>query len=185
MAGLKNETKNNIIKLTIDLIDESGYTSISLRKLAKELNLTTGAFYKHFSTKEQLFSETTVQISEMIASDAMNSLNKLDSPEEQILQLAYSLLEQYQTRPNIMDFLFFNPTSQSSISETTSNFEYLDLIDGLIIKVISDKNLKKSKNTLFIQLWSFIQGYGSLLKNNSTNLDKDLIKITLNEFLKE
>jgi len=185
MAGLRNDTRDNIIELTIKLIDESGYTSISLRKLAKELNLTTGAFYKHFSTKEQLFAETTLQLSKKLASESFKNLNEQDSPEEQILQLAYSFLEQYQEHPNIMDFLFFNPTSQSTISETTSNFKYLDLIGGLVTKLINEKNLKKSKNTLFIQLWSFIQGYGSLIKNNSTQLDKNLIKTTLNEFLKE
>ncbi|WP_164509354.1 TetR/AcrR family transcriptional regulator [Companilactobacillus jidongensis] len=185
MVGLTNGTRNNIINLTIELIDESGYASISLRKLAKNLNLTTGAFYKHFATKEQLFTETTFKLSEMIAGSAIKDLNEQDPSEKQILQLAYSLLEQYQTHSNIMDFLFFNPTSQSTISEVTSNFKYLNLIDRLLTQLISDKNLKKSKNTLFIQLWSFIQGYGSLIKNNSTQLDKKLIKITLNEFLKE
>ncbi|MFC6177038.1 TetR/AcrR family transcriptional regulator [Companilactobacillus huachuanensis] len=185
MVGLTNQTKNNIIKLTIKIIDEFGYTNISLRKMAKELNLTTGAFYKHFSTKEQLFSEVTVKLSKDIAADAIKNLNKSDIPEKQILQLAYSFLNQYQEHPNIMEFLFFNPTSKSTIADSTTGFEYLDLINHLIAKLIIKRNLDKDKNTLFIQLWSFIQGYGNLIRNNSVQLDKNLIKTTLNDFLRE
>lgn len=185
MVGITNQTKNNIIALTIKTIDKSGYTNISLRKLASELNLTTGAFYKHFSTKEQLFSDVTVKLSKTIANEAVKDLNTTDIPENQILHLAYSLLNQYQEHPNIMDFLFFNPSSQSTISEPTNDFEYLNLIDHLITELIMNKHLSKDKNTLFIQLWSFIQGYGSLIKNNSIQLDKNLIQATLNDFLKE
>lgn len=185
MAGLTNQTKNNIINSTIKIIDNSGYTNISLRKLVNELNLTTGAFYKHFSTKEQLFSEVTVKLSQRIADDAYVNLNTDDVPEKQLLQLAYSFLEQYQKHPNIMDFLFFNPTSQSTISDSTVDFAYLNLIDHLITKLIMNKHLRKDKNTLFLQLWSFIQGYGSLIKSQSTHLDKNIIKTTLNDFLRE
>jgi len=185
MAGLTNQTKNNIINSTIKIIDNSGYNNISLRKLVKELNLTTGAFYKHFSTKEQLFSEVTVELSQHIADNSYNSLNTNDVPEKQILQLAYSFLEQYQKHPHIMDFLFFNPTSQNTISDSTVDFAYLNLINHLITELIVNKHLRKDKNTLFLQLWSFIQGYGSLIKNQSVQLDKNLIETTLNDLLKE
>ncbi|WP_338231794.1 TetR/AcrR family transcriptional regulator [Companilactobacillus muriivasis] len=185
MAGLTNQTKKNIINSTIKIIDNSGYNNISLRKLVKRLNLTTGAFYKHFSTKEQLLSEVTVELSQRIADDSYNRLNTNDVPEKQILQLANSFLEQYQKHPHIMDFLFFNPTSQSTISDSTVDFAYLNLINHLITELIVNKHLRKDKNTLFLQLWSFIQGYGSLIKNQSVQLDKNLIETTLNDFLKE
>ncbi|MDE6546272.1 MAG: TetR/AcrR family transcriptional regulator, partial [Lactobacillus sp.] len=37
--------EEKIINQTIHLIDTNGYQNLSLRKLTKELGLTTGAFY--------------------------------------------------------------------------------------------------------------------------------------------
>ncbi|CAJ2230440.1 TetR/AcrR family transcriptional regulator [Companilactobacillus paralimentarius] len=185
MAGLKNQTKQNIINLTIKLIDDNGYTNISLRKLVLKLGLTTGSFYKHFSTKNELWLEVTRDLSQQIANTASKNIDLGMTPEQNIVALAVSFLEQYQTHPNIMDFLLFNPMSQADLNQSSESFKYLQIIDQLITEVINKNHMNKDKQTLFIQLWSFIQGYGILIKNNSVSLDQSIIQITLNNFLKE
>jgi len=185
MAGKTNKTKKHIIDLAITLIDNVGYSNISLRKLAKELQLTTGAFYKHFATKDELWLAVTQNLSQQIAIKSTNSLNNEEDLEEQILSLSYVLLSEFKNHPNLMEFLFFNPTSQSTLAESDKDFAYLKLIDEIVTQLIVKNNLSKNKQTLFIQLWSFIQGYGLLIKNGSVNIDKDLIKNTLNDFLRK
>lgn len=185
MTGLKNQTKQNIINLTIKLIDDNGYTDISLRKLVLKLGLTTGSFYKHFSTKNELWLEVTRALSQQMANTASETIDKDKTPEQNLILLAGSFLEQYQTHPHIMDFLLFNPMSQDDLNQSRENFQYLQTIDQLITEVIDKNQLNKDKQTLFIQLWSFIQGYGILIKNNSVPLDQSIIQITLNNFLKE
>lgn len=54
---IKMTTEEKIINQTIHLIDTSGYQNLSLRKLTKELGLTTGAFYRHFKDKNELFQK--------------------------------------------------------------------------------------------------------------------------------
>ncbi|WP_260151803.1 hypothetical protein [Lentilactobacillus hilgardii] len=44
IVGKTNNTKNDIVTLTIRKIKETGYQGISLRKLLAELHLTTGSF---------------------------------------------------------------------------------------------------------------------------------------------
>lgn len=185
MAGLKNQTKQNIINLTIKLINDNGYTDISLRKLVLKLGLTTGSFYKHFSTKDELWLEVTHILSEQMATRASEKIDSEMTAEQNIIALAVSFLEQYQKHPNIMDFLLFNPMTQADLNQSSKNFKYLQIIDHLITEVINENHINKSKQTLFIQLWSFIQGYGILIKNNSIPLDQVIIRATLVSFLKE
>jgi len=185
MVGRRNNTKNSIIELTIKSIDELGYSNISLRKLARQLELTTGAFYKHFATKNDLWSAVTQKLSNEIATRSTKELNSQASPETKLLTLSYLYLKEFEDHPNLMDFLFFNPTSQNTVENSTVKFPYLNLINDLIDELITTNNLQKDKQTLFLQLWSFIQGYGFLIKNGGTKFDQQLVKNTLNDFLKE
>ena len=53
-------TEEKIINQTVHLIDTNGYQNLSLRKLTKELGLTTGAFYRHFKDKNELFQKVVI-----------------------------------------------------------------------------------------------------------------------------
>ncbi len=60
MADRKIDTDQRIMDKAISMINEHGEESLSLRKLAQGIGLTTGAFYTHFSTKEELLQAVTV-----------------------------------------------------------------------------------------------------------------------------
>ena len=63
MADRKIDTDQRIMDKAISMINEHGEESLSLRKLAQGIGLTTGAFYTHFSTKEELLQAVTVLLS--------------------------------------------------------------------------------------------------------------------------
>lgn len=74
MAGKTNNTKNDIIQLTIRKISENGSQQISLRSLLGELNLTTGSFYKHFQNKHDLFASVTQVVSSRLGRQAKQTI---------------------------------------------------------------------------------------------------------------
>lgn len=55
MTG-NEETKAKIEKAALDEFMEKGFANASLRQIVKNAGLTTGAFYKYFPTKEDLFA---------------------------------------------------------------------------------------------------------------------------------
>lgn len=57
---MTSDTEQKIIDNTIKMIDQDGYQSISLRKLARYFGMITSAFYKHFKNKEELFYQTSI-----------------------------------------------------------------------------------------------------------------------------
>lgn len=169
-------TKKRIIDQTISLISTEGYQDLSLRKLTKLLGLTTGAFYKHFTSKEELLKEVRVEISQ----EFVNSLhlNSNESSEKQILKIARCFCDQMTTQPLKMEFLLFN----SSVSyQDDSEYSLLNKIMELINSV--NTNGETSNETFLLQIWSFIQGYALLIKNGATKYDAQLVEKTLNTFI--
>lgn len=55
MSELEATTLKNILSAGKKEFIEKGFRSASLRNIAKEANVTTGAFYGYFKSKEQLF----------------------------------------------------------------------------------------------------------------------------------
>lgn len=53
--GTYEATHTNIMESGTRLFLENGYERTNLRELCKEAGITTGAFYRHFNSKEDLF----------------------------------------------------------------------------------------------------------------------------------
>lgn len=53
--GTYETTHNNIIASGTRLFLKNGYERTNLRELCKEAGITTGSFYRHFTSKEELF----------------------------------------------------------------------------------------------------------------------------------
>ena len=51
------QTKNNIIRVALNLIQKKGYHNMSIRQLCQEAGISTGAFYHHFSSKEEMINK--------------------------------------------------------------------------------------------------------------------------------
>lgn len=171
------KTEDKIINQTISIIDEEGYENLSLRRLTKALNLTTGAFYKHFSSKEALFKQSAQELSKKFIQSV--NLSDKDSAETQLLKIAEQLCKEFKLHPKRMKFLFFNPAINFVYSaQETSQFQFLNKVKTLIRKIDASR-----EQELFIQIWSFIQGYSYLISNNIAEYDMNLIKTTLSELV--
>lgn len=177
--------EQRIINTTIKQIRKEGYAAISLRKIASQIDVTTGAFYKRFDSKATLFAAATASLSHSLAQQVQELVAPISDPTEKLLRTAKLLLDKFQRDPHIMDFLFFNPTAQKFSDETPpdSRFPFYDYVMEIIADLQqTHRNLDPHK--LFIQIWSFIQGYGLLIAKHATSYDPALVETTLNSFLK-
>lgn len=175
------KTEDQLIQKTITIIDQDGYENLSLRSLTNKLNLTTGAFYKHFSNKEDLFCKTAQYLSKSFIQSI--SVDKQMTPEQQLLQIAYKLCIDVTQHPNRIDFLFFNPAVNKVYHQADNqDFVFLNRVKNLIHQVNINKHT--SEQQLFIQVWAFIQGYAYLIKNGITKYDSAIVTKTLEQFLK-
>ncbi|CAM3111344.1 TetR/AcrR family transcriptional regulator [Leuconostoc rapi] len=174
---MKN-TKSLILNTTIEWISEKDYREISLRTLTNSIGITTGAFYKHFNNKEDLYYQVSILLSQELT-ERLN-LDITADPTSELLKVAEQICLLFQNEPYLMAFIMLNQSNNLD----RQNFVFLDAINKLIQRVNPTKN-EQSNKALFIQLWSFIQGYGALIKNGVTNYDRGLVKNTLYKLLEK
>ncbi|EJN54457.1 TetR/AcrR family transcriptional regulator [Lactobacillus gasseri] len=172
-------TQDKLVDKTITVIDKYGYQNLSLRKLTATLGLTTGAFYKHFKSKDALYEKVAIELSR-------NFIDKISLPDnataqEKLLIIAKNFCQYVDQHNNLAEFLFFNSTTLKVFSTKKSKYDFLDKMKVLVNELNPKKNV--SNQDLFIQIWSFIQGYAALVNKKIVEYDEDLVKRTLDEFL--
>lgn len=189
IAGKTNHTKETIISQTIRMINEHGYQNISLRKLLGTLDLTTGAFYKHFSSKEDLFKHVTVTISKKFFVQASNHLAKGNKEDalQTLIDLGEFVIHQIETVPNLMDFLLFNPGIVKIYSQNfdDNSFSFLVLTHEIIHNLAIQHSLREPENDIFIKVWAFIQGYGSLIANGAITYRREFLALAATQLIGE
>ena len=174
---MKN-TKSLILDATTQWIREKDYREISLRTLTNSIGITTGAFYKHFNSKEDLYYQVSILLSQELT-ERLN-IDITAEPTSELLKVAEQICLLFKNEPYLMEFIMLNQSNNLD----TQNFMFLDAINKLIQQVNPTEN-EQSNKALFIQLWSFLQGYGALIKNKITNYDHELVKNTLYKFLEK
>lgn len=103
-------TREMIIRKALNLFMVKGYKDVSLNDIVKEVGLTKGAFYHHFSSKEELFR---VILDLYLIEQGENSFN--DLPKENLWQFMTSYLEKFSMIVN-------NLVSEMSNSATGVSF---------------------------------------------------------------
>ncbi|MCT2907656.1 TetR/AcrR family transcriptional regulator [Schleiferilactobacillus harbinensis] len=185
MAGKTNDTEDRIIAATIATITKRGSAAISLRQLAQHVGLTTGAFYKHFASKDDLFRAVTVTLSQQLTAQVMPLLAAAATPKEKLCLLGEQLLQASAAQPHVIDFLFFNPqaTQQYQPGTDTTDFPLLTLTRQLIAATLASSASTTPPADFFTQVWSFILGYALLIKNGAAVYDRALLARTLDQML--
>ena len=174
---MKN-TKSLILDTTKQWIRKKDYREISLRTLTNSIGITTGAFYKHFNNKEDLYYQVSILLSKQLTEQL--NINFTADPTSELLNIAERICLLFKNEPYLMDFIMLNPSNNYN----NQNFEFLDAVNNLILRVNRTESVRNNKE-LFIQLWSFIQGYGALIKNKIIIYDRELVKNTLYKLLEK
>lgn len=174
-----DNTQNKIIKATIEWIKTDDYGNLSMRKLAAKIRMTTGAIYKYFQNKDELFYQVSMELSQQI-SEELSSDSKC-TPKATLISLAENLCELSQKQPKLVNFMFFNSSLDKFYRNMNHDFKFYDQIMTLVHRVnrggITDQQF-------FMQIWAFIQGYSLLILNRVTNYDSNLVKRTLDEMIR-
>jgi AcrR family transcriptional regulator len=123
---MKQETrsrtsKENIIKSASECFAKIGYGQTDVEEICKRANLTKGAFYYHFSSKQDLFLEILDQWINRVAAKIDFSRMKAENILETIMEI---------------------PDSFSPLFEEVGN--QLPVFLEIYVKSISDPDLKKT-----------------------------------------
>lgn len=83
------QTRRVLLEAALDLFAERGFGGTSMQEVADRANVTKGAFYYHFSTKENALHIIHDQFIDRALAAQENALQRYDSPTSQLAQMAF------------------------------------------------------------------------------------------------
>lgn len=131
MARDFQQTHENILSSGKKLFLKKSYERTNLREICKDANVTTGAFYRHFSDKESLFGE--------LVSTAVSGINEryADSVEECFNYIAAGELVKvwqvsYETIAGFIEYIYDHFDSFKLLLTCSDGTKYSMFVDDLV-----------------------------------------------------
>ena len=156
-------TKNSILKAAAICFAEKGYDKTDVDEICRKANLTKGAFYHHFSSKQELFLNMLDQWVKRVAGKL--DLNELKSVST--LDLLLSIPEKFEPAFEEVD-------------------KQLPIFLQLYIKAISDEDLNRIVLKSYKEFLTFFKTIikkgireGSIKKVNPDDAAKILFSLTI------
>ncbi|WP_430789027.1 TetR/AcrR family transcriptional regulator [Virgibacillus flavescens] len=81
-----NEKKKNIIITSINLFADKGFHSTSIQEIAEKSNVSKGAFYLHFHSKDELLLEIFKYYFDLMQENVKNAIDVRLSPKDNFIK---------------------------------------------------------------------------------------------------
>ena len=151
---IKNENtavKNliSIFNATLKLSNEMGFQSMTLRNLSKETELSMGALYNYFPSKDDLFKIIHINGFNLITTIIKNYIEDRTSPEQRLKIVIKIHIYLSEIMPQWFYFLYMETKNLKREdrkipmeSELFTEKLFIDIIsDGVKTKVYAEKNI--------------------------------------------
>ena len=158
--------RDEILRAAYNFVLENGYSTMSLRGIAEQCNVSATAIYRHYETKEHLLADVVVK------GFVEFNMSVEGEEEDDIFQRCENYLAFAFDNYNIYDLLF-----SQSVVEFLKFPQILEVADRAFESLLeSVKEHDKSLNDLSasnkaIHIWSFLHGMSSISKKMDVALN--------------
>lgn len=123
------EYKKELLANSYEVFAKRGYSSLTMRDLAKSLNVSTGTLYHYFPSKLELFEQLVVLIAERDINTIASIVEESQSTEEK-LDLIFEYLEQIESECQKQMLIMIDALRELGVEEAgkVSGFERADNI---------------------------------------------------------
>lgn len=144
--GTYDTTHKNIIESGTRLFLKNGYERTNMRELCKEAGITHGSFYRHFSSKEDLFGALVQPavdgIYEMYQTSQEICFDKIESDQ---LKDVWSVSA--NTLAGVVEFIYQNFNSFKLLLECSDGTKYSSFLNDIV-------NLEVQNNLKMLEIMS-------------------------------
>lgn len=191
MVKLKElKSKDNIVKSAFALFLEKGYKEVTIKKIMKATNLSKGAIYHHFESKEEIYLATLDtyyfnllltdelgQLSGIFVQDIEHLYSYVASMFDNIEHITESGLE-YPIR-NFFSFQLQSETNdliREKIYDVV--LKYRALVENMVAIAIDQGQIKKDLNikVIALQIIGMLEGIAIHHSTHRTGIKEFMIK---------
>lgn len=148
-------TREQVLARAVDLLNEEGLDSLSMRELARRLDVKAPSLYRYFPDKISI-ERAAVDVGNQLMLAALQKSVRSAHPTEAVLAAGQAYRRFAKTKPHLYSLMMekrlaFPPTSDSG--KNLWNF-VLSLVDG--------GTSKWDETARAVAIWSFLHGFVSL-----------------------
>ena len=159
MRGI-NETKQKLLDVTKQMIDDSGIDSVSMREIGKKIQLSRSAVYRHFKNKEDLLAAIVVENFKMLNNIICNLIIEVDDPirvVDAIMMFYYDFGVKNRESYRLMFGIEWNKEQYPDIYDAA--FKIFEIVSTCITKA-QEQNciISKPSKELTAMAYAFIHG---------------------------
>lgn len=130
--------REQILARCYELFAREGYAAVTLRRLCRELGISTGALYHYFESKEDIFEQTVAYIARNELTAAVREVSQGSTREERLRSLTNFLLE-HDEQLRLLLMLIFDVARQNTELSKSEIFQAaLDTYVEAIVQYIPD-----------------------------------------------
>ena len=176
MPAKAKVTKEMIIDAAFAIAREAGVENINARTVSERLHCSTQPVMYHFSTIEELKRTVYAKADSYHSEYLMN----LKSPQKGVmLGIGMNYIRFANEEPYLFRFLF-----QSDYFSGATMLELIDADELTPVLSAMQKALNVSMEQtkkIFLTIFLFVQGYASIIANNSMKYDENIIQSHLEQ----
>ncbi|MGN1183353.1 MAG: TetR/AcrR family transcriptional regulator [Faecalibacillus sp.] len=171
--------KEDIIKVTFEIVRKEGMEAVNARRIAKEMNCSVQPIFSNFSNMEELKKEVLQKAYDKYY-EYITSSNGID---ETYKSIGINLIKLAKEEPKIFQILFMSPHEVPYNTFITSNESY-NFIESTIEKRFSMKMSKEDIASFHAKMWFFTHGIASLVASQTCSFtDEEISELLTQEFI--
>jgi len=177
----REQRKAQILDTARVLLLEKGLNATSINQIAKRAELSVGAIYFYYKSKEDLYAALQVEGLELLNQTIRQSVQELSSPEENVRHIAMAYLKFSEEHKNYFDIInyflaspepIFSPELKIQVDDRGKN--NLTILTDTIREAIQSGLFKAvDPRRQAIILWSTLHGMIQFKKLEKTILAKE------------
>ncbi|WP_461828824.1 TetR/AcrR family transcriptional regulator [Aquifex sp.] len=135
MGEKRSSTREKILEVALKLFSRKGFKETTIKDIAREVGITEGAIYRHFTSKEEIINNLLREITEELRQELFESIEKGESDKERLNNIIDALLEYAFTKPESFRFLnLYHLLKDSPQVENLPGEVILKFLNGLYLK---------------------------------------------------
>ena len=179
MRTKDDQKKEALFKATVKLVNEIGFASSSVSKIAKEANVSPSTIYVFFKNKEDLLVSTYVEIKHRLADALLADFDEALPIRDIIKGAWFSVFNYISNNLEDYDYIeqFTNSPYSSLVDKETLEKEYMPIINvfqkGIKQKIIKNVDI----NLLSAFIWSPISRLANPRLCHGLEMDEDGLEL--------
>lgn len=155
MMTKRNLSKSIVLKTSAKLFRQKSFAQVSVRDIAKTLNVKAASLYNHISSKDQILEELIFELVDIFMSKIDETQNKTIDTKSKLEDIIQTHIEIAIHKPNQFatlnnDWKYLKPEKKSIFVNQRQTYEHI--LKNIIQRGIDNKDIKDCNPEIILYL---------------------------------